>query len=221
MRSLHVSKTSVRNLKFQKLSRPRDEVPGKRSKQSLSTMLDLRKDLEGVAGTSINSPFIFPATEVDNTKTPMIGSLDEQRSTLNEIIAQSESQKKIAEEIADAQEKLLKEQREELAAREANLPGTNFGAAETQTPSTHAEELATKPAIKSGTESVDSTVTGSAQSKNNTAESSTKGTDAGTTLPAYALVTHGLTARVTGDKAGNQTERSGSSQLLLLSPLSS
>jgi serine/threonine-protein kinase len=171
------------------------------------TMLDLRKDLEGVAGTSINSPFIFPATEVDNTKTPMIGSLDEQRSTLNEIIAQSESQKKIAEEIADAQEKLLKEQREELAAREANLPGTNFGAAETQTPSTHAEELATKPAIKSGTESVDSTVTGSAQSKNNTAESSTKGTDAGTTLPAYALVTHGLTARVTGDKAGNQTEK--------------
>jgi serine/threonine-protein kinase len=81
------------------------------------SMLDLRKELEGVGGTSINSPFIFPATEVDNTKTPMIGSLDEQRSTLNEIIAQSESQKKMADEIAAAQEKLLKQQREEAAAR--------------------------------------------------------------------------------------------------------
>ena len=81
------------------------------------TMLDLRKDLEGVGGTSINSPFIFPATEVDNSKTPMIGALSEQRSTLNEIIAQSESQKKMADEIAAAQEKLLKVQREHAAAR--------------------------------------------------------------------------------------------------------
>jgi serine/threonine protein kinase/tetratricopeptide (TPR) repeat protein len=81
------------------------------------TMLDLRKDLEGVGGTSINSPFIFPATEVDNSKTPMIGALSEQRSTLNEIIAQSESQKKMADEIAEAQLKLLKVQREHAAAR--------------------------------------------------------------------------------------------------------
>jgi serine/threonine protein kinase/Tfp pilus assembly protein PilF len=183
------------------------------------TMLDLRKDLEGVAGTSINSPFIFPATEVDNTKTPMIGSLDEQRSTLNEIIAQSESQKKIADEIADAQEKLLKEQREELAVREANLAGTNSGAAETQTPSTQSasqsatplatplEGLATKPTTKSGTESVDSTATGSAQTKNSPAESSTKVTHGKTTLPAYALVTHGMPARATGDKASKQSEK--------------
>jgi serine/threonine-protein kinase len=81
------------------------------------TMLELRKDLEGVGGTSINSPFIFPATEIDHTKTPMIGALSEQRSTLNEIIAQSESQKKMADEIAAAQERLLKVQREHAAAR--------------------------------------------------------------------------------------------------------
>ena len=67
------------------------------------TMLELRHDLERVAGTSINSPFIFPAGEVDASKTPPIGSLEESRETLNTIIALTESQKQLAHEVAAAQ----------------------------------------------------------------------------------------------------------------------
>lgn len=73
------------------------------------TMLELRKDLERIAGTSINSPFIFPAGEIDASKTPAMGSLEQDRETLNQIIALTESQKQAASEVAAAQEKRKKE----------------------------------------------------------------------------------------------------------------
>jgi serine/threonine protein kinase/Tfp pilus assembly protein PilF len=57
------------------------------------SMIELRKDLEAVAGYSVNSPFIFPVGEEHATKTPKIGELNDQRTTLNEMMKVVEAAK--------------------------------------------------------------------------------------------------------------------------------
>ncbi len=54
--------------------------------ERFQTMLEVRKALEECAGINVVSPFIFPAHEETASRTPKIGELNKQRSTLNKLL---------------------------------------------------------------------------------------------------------------------------------------